>query len=399
MARSMIGAILGVLKQGSAYVPLDPAFPEDRLGLLLDDARVTTLLVAPAHVELAERLAKGTRRIVRIDADGPRIPIATGPRPDTTAYILYTSGSSGRPKGISQNHRNVLHYIRGYVNTLEVTSTDRLTLVASYTFDASIVDIFTALISGATLYPSSCAWPACSVSPSCCGTNGSRSITRHRRCIGRSRRIDPDTASSIRAVVLGGEKVHAQDVLAFRERFDGRALFVNLYGASEVTIASMELIAGNGRVPIGGVSIGAPVENTELLLIDADGRPASVRGEIAVASRHLALGYWNAPSSRSEHSLMSRARRPPHLSHRRSRAARARRRARIPRTEGCADQDSRDARRARRDRDGARQHPRVAQCAVTVDRSGKGDPVLLAFVVIAPPGSATELSSRAASHA
>ena len=73
--------------------------------------------------------------------------------PDRLAYILYTSGSTGQPKGVMQNHRNVLHYIRNYTNNLHLNADDRLTLLSSYCFDASVMDIYGALLNGATLYP------------------------------------------------------------------------------------------------------------------------------------------------------------------------------------------------------------------------------------------------------
>ena len=73
--------------------------------------------------------------------------------PDRLAYILYTSGSTGQPKGVMQNHRNVLHYIRVYTNNLHLNADDRLTLLSSYCFDASVMDIYGALLNGATLYP------------------------------------------------------------------------------------------------------------------------------------------------------------------------------------------------------------------------------------------------------
>src|SRR5258708_22440762 len=74
-------------------------------------------------------------------------------QPDRLAYILYTSGSTGQPKGVMQNHRNVLHYIGAYTNNLHLSAGDRLTLLSSYCFDASVMDIYGALLNGATLYP------------------------------------------------------------------------------------------------------------------------------------------------------------------------------------------------------------------------------------------------------
>jgi non-ribosomal peptide synthetase component F len=108
------------------------------------------------NLAFANTLGGGVCQMINIDeidssemGDNPGLALS----PDSLAYILYTSGSTGQPKGIQQNHRNVLHFIRAYTNTLRISGEDRLTIFSSYSHDAAIVDIFAALLNGATLYP------------------------------------------------------------------------------------------------------------------------------------------------------------------------------------------------------------------------------------------------------
>ena len=147
----MIAAILGSLKAGQAYVPLGPAYPRERLNAILGDAQVAAILSDTHNLTLASEIAAGIP-VITIDdtASGEEslLPLVSS---DALAYILYTSGSTGKPKGVIQNHRNVLHHIRAYTNNLHIAPTDRLSLLASYGFDAAVMDIYGALLNGATL--------------------------------------------------------------------------------------------------------------------------------------------------------------------------------------------------------------------------------------------------------
>lgn len=381
----MMAAMLGVLMQGSAYVPLSPAFPEARLAALLDDAGATVVLADPQHRALAERVAGPSRRVCTTDA---AVPPNSGALPsvaaDSIAYILYTSGSSGEPKGISQTQGNVLHYVRGYVNAVELTPEDRLTLVASYTFDASVVDIFSGLLAGATLYP---------VQLLTDGLDGiAETLKRQRvsvfhctptlyRAIGPH--LDRVATSSIRCVVLGGEQVHPRDFERFQTLFDSRAVFVNLYGASEVTIASMMMLAGNAANRARAVELGDPIEDTDVLLVDDAGQPTAVRGEIAVRSPHLAIGYWNSPALTRRAFLptagdsVRRLYRTGDLGRRRPDGT----------IEYLGRKDKQIKIRGVRIEPGEVEavlasHPAVAECVVVADRSRDAGPMLVAFVVL-----------------
>src|SRR5262249_45241876 len=138
------------------YVPLDPSYPAERLLRILQDAETSTILTNRRNLGLARAIGPDELRIVNgddIDAAARASEIDLSNSPDAIAYILHTSGSTGQPKGIMQNHRNVLHFVRVYTNNLHLKDDDKLTLFSSCSHDAAVVDIFSALLNGATLYP------------------------------------------------------------------------------------------------------------------------------------------------------------------------------------------------------------------------------------------------------
>ena len=150
----MLAGIMGVLKAGKTYVPLAPDFPRSRLEYIVQDSPASAILTNEQNLSLAQTLINKTIRLINIDQlETTRNEIHSMVSPDTIAYLLYTSGSTGQPKGVIQNHRNVLHFIRTYTNNLHITADDKLTLLSYYSFDAAIVDILAALLNGATLYP------------------------------------------------------------------------------------------------------------------------------------------------------------------------------------------------------------------------------------------------------
>ena len=152
----MIEAILGVLKAGKIYVPLDPSLPAARLTYILQDSQAALLISNARHSELAASLTDG--KIVVVDlgqldrhagADNPRISIP----PDSLSWIIYTSGSTGQPKGVVQTHRNVLHFVKNYTNELALSSADRLSVLYSFGVNGAAHEMFSGLLNGASLHP------------------------------------------------------------------------------------------------------------------------------------------------------------------------------------------------------------------------------------------------------
>jgi len=296
----MLAGILGVLKAGGAYVPLDPTHPSDRLFHIVADSMTTAVLTSRKNVPLAAELARRSVEIFEIDdiVSGATAPeYCSVASPDHLAYILYTSGSTGRPKGIMQNHRNVLHFIGAYTNNLHICPEDRLTLMSSYSVDAAVMDIFGALLNGATL---------CPIDVRDVGLRGvSERLKEHGVTVYHSTPtlyrhvVDalPRRAKvpSVRLVVLGGEEVRGEDVESYKEIFAAHCLFVNGFGPTESTVSLQYSIDKQSNVARRSVPVGYPVERTTVSLLSSDGRPGQVYGEIAIRSPYVALGYWQRP--------------------------------------------------------------------------------------------------------
>ena len=152
----IIAAILGVLKVGKIYVPLDPGSPDARMAYMLEDSHAKLLLTNTKHLSHAQRLAQGGQEI--LNCDDVNASIAAGDLdlpivPETCALILYTSGSTGNPKGVLHNHRNILVETRNYTNYVRLCPDDRLALWHSCSYANSVRNMFGALLNGATLFP------------------------------------------------------------------------------------------------------------------------------------------------------------------------------------------------------------------------------------------------------
>jgi len=152
----MVAAMLGVLKSGKTYVVLDFSYPGERLLHMLQDSEASAIVANSRTRGLASQLSQDRLPLIDLDKlDG--LPVDQNSRTevpaDAVAYVLYTSGSTGQPKGVVQKHRNILQHIRNYTNNLKISAEDRLIVVSSYSFDAAVMDIYGALLNGATLYP------------------------------------------------------------------------------------------------------------------------------------------------------------------------------------------------------------------------------------------------------
>jgi amino acid adenylation domain-containing protein len=311
----MIAALLGALKAGKTYVPLDPTYPSERLAFILANSEATALLTNDENLTLAQQLVTDEAQLINLDrlateATGTgalqsnAAPMNQGIalpsiKPDRLAYILYTSGSTGKPKGVMQNHRNVLHYIRAYTNNLHLSSTDRLTLLSSYCFDASVMDIYGALLNGAMLCPINIKEEGLAglaqqlVDEEITVYHSTPTVYRYFTGT-LNREIE---FPQVRLVVLGGEKVNRTDVESYQRYFSDDCIFVNGLGPTEATVALQNFVNKQTRISTDGVPVGFPVEDTEVLLLNKDGKPTDVCGEIAIKSKHVAVGYWRNPDA------------------------------------------------------------------------------------------------------
>lgn len=294
-----ISAMLGALLAGRAYVPLDPTFPVRRLAFQLTDSGAAALLTDADNSDLARSVSGSA---------GPR-PIDVGPAlaaestvdlanfeaatdPDATAYLLYTSGSTGTPKGVRQSHRNVVFGARNHIRSFGITSADRTSVLTSFGFDMAVTDTFAALLSGAAAAPIDIRTRGLVHLADALDERGvtvyHSTPTVYRYLVAS---LGERTLPLVRVVVLGGEEVTARDVRTCRQHMSADCVFVNGYGATEISFIAQHHLRPDAPVADGVVPVGTPLDGVEVVLLDRDGRENAAEGEILVRSKHVALGY------------------------------------------------------------------------------------------------------------
>jgi amino acid adenylation domain-containing protein len=301
----MIAAILGVLKAGKTYIPLDPKYPQDRVLYILEDSLAKVVLTNRKNLSYAQELVRGKLPVINIDdikINDSFLEINQEISPDTLAYILYTSGSTGKPKGVIQNHRNVLHFIRNYTNNLHISSEDKLSLFASYSFDAAIIDMFSALLNGATLYPFDIKSEGLAHLVDWLEVekitiyHSTPTVYRHFiEILNAKESIAKKQLYQVRLVVLGGEQVIKNDVELYQKFFADECIFVNGLGSTESSFNLQYLIDKNTKITQKYVPAGYAFEDTEIILLNHECKQTDIYGEIAIRSPYISLGYWQKP--------------------------------------------------------------------------------------------------------
>ncbi|WP_301175967.1 non-ribosomal peptide synthetase [Actinomadura geliboluensis] len=280
----LVVALLGVLKAGAAYLPLDLDHPADRLAYMLDDARPLCAIAAPetAHV------LPGTTDLLILD--GPLESASAAPaatRPDQLAYVIYTSGSTGRPKGVEIPHGALANFLLFTRDRLGLGEGDRLVAVTTIAFDIAALELFAPLISGATVV---LAGRADVRDPAALAglLKGATVVQGTPSLLGT---LDPAALEGLR-VLVGGEALPAALAESLAER---AALATNMYGPTEATIW-----ATAADLPASG--IGTPFWNTRAYVLDARLRPVppGVPGELYLAGAQLARGYTGRPDLTAE---------------------------------------------------------------------------------------------------
>ncbi|MDH6578571.1 amino acid adenylation domain-containing protein [Kitasatospora sp. MAP5-34] len=297
-----IGAAVGiwsVLKSGAAYVPLDPRQPDGRLARIAANAGVSAIVCDPALADRARKLVR-ERPVLTLEPAGPEpegeLPGPAGPQ--ELAYLLHTSGSTGTPKAVMQSHGNVLAHTLGYAQRIRIGVGDQLPLLARLAFDAAAMDFFGALLTGATLHITDPLLPA----PQLRGRLGAMAAsvlhctpTLFRHLVGDlgEDRSGPDAVlAGVRVVVLGGEEATRQDLRRFLAVFGRRSVLVNGLGPTECTVA-LQHLATRADLDRPTLPVGRPVPGLEVRLLDAEGEPTEVYGELELIGDRVALGYWD----------------------------------------------------------------------------------------------------------
>jgi amino acid adenylation domain-containing protein len=299
---AMIAAIWGVLKAGKIYVPLDPALPAERIAYLLDDAQARTIVTDAHHEPRLAALGPGLPEVVNIDAlatdapgPAPAVPIPA----DALCCLLYTSGSTGEPKGVPHSHRNVVADIRRQVRDLRVREDDRYGLLFACSSSSSVSSIFGALLSGGSVWLFDIQANGLAGLPRWLDD---RAITICDFSVGAFRQVAAmlpvgGALPSLRMISLGGEVVTRHDAALCRERLSPDCVLQNAMGCTEARVISQYFVDRYTALDSPTVPIGHSVDGKTVLILDEERRavPVGEVGEIAVQSEYLSPGYWRKP--------------------------------------------------------------------------------------------------------
>lgn len=304
----MVVALLGIIKADAAYVPLDPAYPSERLAFALADAQISVLVAQPHLLNTLPEGIAATLVIVDVGADAISHQDAANPtslaHPDNVAYVIYTSGSTGTPKGVMVSHRNVSRLFAATQEWFHFGSDDVWTLFHSYAFDFSVWELWGALLYGGRLV---IVPYGVSRSPAAFYqllneervTVLNQTPSAFRQLVTAEERLDEQADLALRFVIFGGEALELASLRSWYERRDeGRPQLVNMYGITETCVhVTYRPLWANDSASAAGSLIGVPIEDLQVYVLDRLMRPVppGIAGEIFVGGEGLARGYLNRP--------------------------------------------------------------------------------------------------------
>ncbi len=294
----LLVAVLGVLRSGAAYVPLDPSFPRDRLAFMAEDARLA-LLISERALE-ADLPAPDIARHFLDDESTEPVSLSTDAapsiKPDDPAYVIYTSGSTGKPKGVAVPHCAVVNFLRSMAEMPGLAAGDRLLAVTTLSFDIAVLELLLPLSVGATI--------VLATSTQAMDGSALRSLIAEQRA-----NVMQATPATWRLLLAAGERFGP----GFKALCGGEALpkalagellatgleLWNMYGPTETTVWStcQRIAATDGRI-----TVGRPIANTQIHIVDGQLRsvPLGVSGELCIAGAGVSLGYLGRPELNAE---------------------------------------------------------------------------------------------------
>lgn len=302
-------AILGILKAGCAYVPLDPNYPEERRQFMLDDTQAVCLLT---HSGLRRRFIKSHAQLVCVDRESERLARESteNPRqingPENLLYVIYTSGSTGRPKGVMLTHHNVHNFINWFSQALAVKSDDVFDFSSSISFDFSVAT---------TLFPLVCGGKV-----AICREADKKDPDLYIRHLHENKvsviKLTPsyfrqlkefikpgNTFSDLRWIVFGGESLLKQDIKDWLATYPKHQI-LNEYGPTETAVATSWIVVNQDNIEdFGhGIPIGKPAYNTRLFILDSRLTPVPVgmEAELYIGGEGVAKGYLHQPGITAE---------------------------------------------------------------------------------------------------
>jgi amino acid adenylation domain-containing protein len=299
----MIVGILGILKAGAAYLPLDPTYPQERLTWILENSQTTVLLT---QQPLREKLPTHQAQVICLDTDWEIIArqnqenLTLQITPNNLAYIIHTSGSTGTPKGVQITHRNLVHSTTARINYYQ-KPVSRFLLLSSFAFDSSVAGIFWTLCCGGTLVLPQEGWQ--------------REVTQLVELIYQHhishllslpslyalilQQAKQQQLASLHTIIVAGE-ICSNELVKRHQKYLPGAYLYNEYGPTEGTVWSTVYHCQSQELT--RVPIGCPITNTQVYILDAKLHPVAigVPGEIYIGGDGLALGYLHQPELTAE---------------------------------------------------------------------------------------------------
>jgi len=291
----MITGLLGILKAGGAYLPLDPTYPKERIAYILQNSGAAVLLVKEGIPEGLGYAGTVLPMEMALGSD----PVSETGWPEVNArdlcYLIYTSGSTGKPKGVMVSHYNVVNFMAGMSRELPVDENDSILAVTSTSFDISVLELFWTLCNGVKviIHPSNQSFK---------GLDRYMPVTMMQTTPSLINLVKEDDTSknflrSLRLLLIGGEATTPALINSLKRH--NPAEIYNMYGPTETTIWScIHRFDDN----IGKVSIGKPILNTQIYILDTALRllPIGVAGDLYIGGEGLSRGYWGMPQLTNE---------------------------------------------------------------------------------------------------
>jgi amino acid adenylation domain-containing protein len=299
---AVLVAIMAVLKAGKFYVALDASYPRDRLKYMLQDSGAKLIVTDPNNLAVVREICDGSLEIV--DFTNPDVSLAdhdlgVSPKPDSLALLLYTSGSTGQPKGAMHTHRNVLVDVRNLTNGWGVSAEDRWLLHTSVSFANSVRTIFSSLLNGGSIYPYDIKATGFGELPNLLVTQQITIVrtvpTTFRDFMGTLE--SEQKFPSVRLLSVGGEPMLRDDLHYFNRHFLGHCVLSHALGPTECLTVCWALIPHGTHITETKLPIGYSLKDKDVLVLDENRRElgANEVGELAVKSRYISLGYWRDP--------------------------------------------------------------------------------------------------------
>ncbi|MEM9538587.1 MAG: amino acid adenylation domain-containing protein [Cyanobacteria bacterium P01_E01_bin.42] len=304
----MFVGLLGILKAGAAYIPLDPAYPPQRFQTILTDAQPEAIVTQTA---LAEKFSNLDATIILLDEawetialespENPGIPVS----PENLAYIIYTSGSTGKPKGVAIEHRSLVNFTEAAIEAYAITASDRILQFATIGFDTAVEEIFPCLTCGATLilrterllssmsgFLTACRdWQL---------TVLDLPTAFWHQMVTEMSMDKLELPASLRLVIIGGEKANRDRLALWQQQVSSSVRLVNSYGPTEATVVTTVIdLSDLSLDALGGreLPIGRGIRNTLTRVLDPllQPVPLGIPGELYIGGAGLARGYLNRP--------------------------------------------------------------------------------------------------------